>query len=101
MKTTTSKTKEDDDDNTSITKQANNKGEKAKAGWAFCNLFFLGFVLWWVLFFSFYVSFKPRKFFFITENLVITYKLSTIEGFYYKVNDFATILGFLGFCHNL
>ncbi len=30
----------------------------------------------------------------ITKKLVITYKLSTIEGFYRKMNDFATVLVF-------
>jgi hypothetical protein len=28
------------------------------------------------------------------------YKLSTIKSFYYKEKNFATILVFLGFCHN-
>jgi len=59
----------------------------------------------WVLFCDgsffyppFYVSSKPIKFFFITMNLVLIYKLSTIENFYQKVSNFATILIFLGFC---
>jgi hypothetical protein len=43
--------------------------------------FFLGFVLWWVPFF--YIFVKPKKKF-ITKNLVITYKLNIIEGFYHK-----------------
>jgi len=46
------------------------------------------------------VFIKPSKFF-IIKNWVITYKLSTIKGLYYKERDFATILVFLGFCHNL
>jgi hypothetical protein len=57
----------------------------------------LGFVLWWVSLLNFY---QAQFFFFITKNLVITYKLNTIKGFYYKVNDFSTVLVFLGFCHN-
>jgi hypothetical protein len=59
----------------------------------------------WVLFcggsfFFLYVSIKLKKFF-ITKNLVITYKLSTINGFYHKVSDFSTILVFLNFCYSL
>ncbi len=55
----------------------------------------------WVLFcvesfFSLYVSIKPKKFF-ITKNVVITYNLSTIKGFYHKERDFATDLVFLSF----
>jgi hypothetical protein len=48
MKTTTfwDKGKNDDDNNININMQPNNEGEKAKGGWALCNLFFLGFVLW-------------------------------------------------------
>ncbi len=49
--------------------------------------------------FFFNVFIKPIKFF-IAKNLVITYKLSTIEGFYYKERDFAIILVFFGFYHN-
>jgi hypothetical protein len=60
--------------------------------------FYLGFVWWWV-FFS-YAFIKPRNFF-ITKNLIITYKLSTIQSFYFKKRDFVTILVFLGFCHRL
>jgi hypothetical protein len=40
-----------------------------------------------------YTFIKFRKFF-ITKNLVFIFKLSTIESFYYKERDFATILGF-------
>jgi hypothetical protein len=58
----------------------------------------LGFVLWWVFLF-FYVYVKPKKFF-ITKNLVITYKLSTIDDFYHKVKDFAMVLVFLSSCFN-
>jgi hypothetical protein len=35
---------------------------------------------------------QAQKVFFITKNLVITYKLNTIEGFYHKVNNFAMVL---------
>jgi len=45
------------------------------------------------------LSLPLKKFY--TKNLVITYKLSTIEGFYYKERDFATILVIFGFCHSL
>jgi hypothetical protein len=38
---------------------------------------------------------------FISKNLVIIFKLNTIESFYYKERDFAIILVFLGSCHNL
>jgi len=38
---------------------------------------------------------------FITKNLVLIFKLSTIENFYYIERDFVTILIFLGFCHSL
>jgi len=65
-------------------------------GFVFC-VFFKGFVLWWVLFFTFFSS--PKSFF-ITNNFVITYKLSIIEGFYHKVKDFPTILVFISFCHD-
>jgi hypothetical protein len=37
---------------------------------------------------------------FITNNLIIIYKLSTIESLYYKEKVFTTILVFLDFCHN-
>jgi len=50
-------------------------------------------------FFSLYVSIKPKKKF-ITKNLAITYKLSTIESFYHKVSNFAMGLIFLNFCHS-
>ncbi len=53
------------------------------------------------LFFVFFnVFIKPIKFF-ITKNLVIAYKLSTIKGFYYRDIDFATILVLFGFYHSL
>jgi hypothetical protein len=48
------------------------------------------------VFFSLCISIKPKKFF-ITKNLVIIYKLSTIDRFYHKVNDFAMVLVFLSF----
>ncbi len=67
------------------------KVKKLKEG-GFCIFVFLGFVLWWVFF---------LKSFFITKKLVITYKLNTIKGFYYKSRNFATILIFLDFCHSL
>jgi hypothetical protein len=78
--------------------QPNNEGKKAKGGWVLCNSFFWGFVLWWVLFFL-YVFVKPN-FFLITKNLVIIYKLSKIEDFYHKVNNFAMVLVFKFFCRN-
>jgi hypothetical protein len=63
-----------------------------------------GFSFVWVLFcdgsFLFNTFIKFRKFF-ITTNLIIIYRLSTIKGFYYNEKDFSTILIFLGFCHNL
>ncbi len=37
---------------------------------------------------------------FITNNLIIIYKLSTIESLYYKERGFTIILVFLDFCHN-
>jgi hypothetical protein len=48
----------------------------------------------------FYACVKLKKFF-ITKNLVFIFKLSTIDIFYYKEKDFATILVFLGSCHSL
>jgi hypothetical protein len=51
------------------------------------------------LFFSLYIYVKSIKFF-ITKNVVIAYKLSTIEGFYHKVSDFALVVVFLNFCHS-
>ncbi len=56
----------------------------------FVCMFLGGFVLWWG--FLFYIFFKPK--FFTTKNLVITYKLNTIEGFYHKERKFSTILVF-------
>jgi hypothetical protein len=64
----------------------------------FCFSFCLGFVLWWVFFL--YAFFELIKVF-ITNNLIIIYKLSTIESLYYKERVFTTILVFLDFCHNL
>ncbi len=63
--------------------------------WVLCFLlfFYLGFVLWWVLFF--YVFAKPRKYF-ITKNLIITYKLSTVED-----SQREKLFHNLGFCHSL
>ncbi len=87
---------DDDDDNTSISKQENNEGEKVKGGWVLCNFFGFCFVMG--LFFPFTFFFKPKKFF-IFKNLVITYKLSTLKGFYHKVRDFVMVLVFLNFCH--
>jgi hypothetical protein len=45
----------------------------------------------------FYTFVKPRKKF-ISKNLIIIFKLRTIESFYYTQKDFATILVFLGSC---
>jgi hypothetical protein len=67
------------------------------------NFFFLGFVLWWVFFsFSFFPLhfYQAQNVFFITKNIVITHKLSTIEGFYHKMNNFVMVLVFLIFFHN-
>jgi len=65
--------------------QQNNEGEKTKGRW----------VLWfffWVLFyggsfFFFNVFVKPIDFF-ITNKLVITYKLNTIKGFCHSLGYF-------------
>jgi len=40
----------------------------------------------------FFYIFVKLIIFFITKNLVITYKLNTIESFYYKEKDYAIIL---------
>jgi len=58
----------------------------------------------WVLFcggsfFFLYVFIKFKKFL-ITKNLVITYQLSTIDGFYHKVNDSSMVLVFFSFCYS-
>jgi hypothetical protein len=63
-------------------------------------VFFFWFGFYFVVGLFFYAFLKLVKFF-VTNNLVITYKLSTIESFYYKEKDFTTILVFLGFCHSL
>ncbi len=63
----------------------------------FC-VFCFSFV--WVLFCgeSFFFTFSSSLIFFlITKILVITYKLNTIESFYYKEIDFATFLFFFFF----
>ncbi len=73
------------------------KVKRPKEG-GFCDLL-LGFVLWWV-FFSFYISFKPRKKF-ITKNLVITFKLNTIKIFLPERKRFYHGPGFFYFCHSL
>ncbi len=52
-------------------------------------------------FFSFMFLSNPEfSFLFITKNLIITYKLSTIEGFYHKMSDSIVVLVFLSFCHS-
>jgi len=51
------------------------------------------------LFFSFTFLSSLESFFF-AKNMVITYKLNTIKGFYHKVTNFAMVLVFLFFCHN-
>jgi hypothetical protein len=38
--------------------------------------------------------------FIVTKNIVIIYKLSTIEKNYYKERNSTTILVFIGFCHS-
>lgn len=55
------KEEDDDDNNTSINMQQNNKSEKAKGGWVFYKLF-LGFVLWWVFYFSLHFCQAQKKF---------------------------------------
>jgi len=55
------------------------KVKRPRKGW-FC-VFFFGFCF--VVSPFFYIFVKPTKFF-IIKNLVITYKLSTIESFYHK-----------------
>jgi hypothetical protein len=63
----------------------------------FCVIIF-GFYFVVCLFFL-YIFVNPINFF-ITKNLVITYKLNTIKGFCHKKKYFATVLVFLNFCHN-
>ncbi len=53
-------------------------------------------MLFTFLFFKIFI--KPRKKF-ITKNLVITHKLSTLKGFNYKEIFFAIIIMFFGFCY--
>ncbi len=50
--------------------------------------------------FLFFMLLSSPKSFFITKNLVITYELSTIEGFCHKEKDFATILVFLSYYYS-
>jgi len=50
--------------------------------------------------FCFVVGFFLNIYFY-HQKMVITYKLSTIKGFYHKRRNFATILVFLDFCHSL
>ncbi len=65
----------------------------------FC-VFCFSFV--WVLFCggSFFNAFIKLRNFFIIKNLIIIYKLNTIEYFYYKEKNFTIILVFITFCHN-
>jgi hypothetical protein len=82
---------------TTVPTSTSNKATKVKrlkeGGFCvFCFSFF------WVLFCGgsfFYVFVKPRKFF-ITKNLIITYKLSTVE-----VPQKEKLCHNLGFCHSL
>ncbi len=53
----------------STDRQPNNKGEKAKGGWVLSNFFFLGFVLWWVLFFLLCFYQTPKKKFFLSPRI--------------------------------
>ncbi len=55
-------------------------------------------LFFFIFFFIKFLSSPKQKF--ITKNLVITYKLSTIESFYHKVNNFVMVLVFLSFYHN-
>jgi hypothetical protein len=64
--------------------------------YVFLLFFCSGFVLWS---FFFYALVKLRKFF-ITKNLVLIFRLSTIESFYYTNRDFTIILVFFCSCHN-
>jgi len=69
----------------------------------FCVFFFFFcFSFVWVLFCGgsfFYTFVKLRKFYF-SKNLIIIFKLSIIESFYYTKRNFTTILVFLGSCHS-
>jgi hypothetical protein len=60
-------------------------------GFVFFAFLMFGFCFVVGFFFNGFVKFIN---FFITKNLVITYKSSTIESFYYKERDHTTILGF-------
>jgi hypothetical protein len=63
--TTFWKEEDDDDNNTSINKQQNNEGEKAKGRWFY--VIFLGFVMWWVLFFPLNFC-QAQKVFYFQES---------------------------------
>jgi len=70
-----------------------NKGKKDKGRWVLCLLFFFTWV--YVGLFILKIPLKrfcQVEFFFITKNLVIIYKLSTIKKNYYKERNFVTIL---------
>jgi len=73
-----------DDKNTNINRQQDNKGEETKGRWVFCFSVFVLFGFCFVVGLSF-MFLSSLKSFFVTKNLVITYKLSTIQSFYYKV----------------
>jgi hypothetical protein len=76
---------------TACTKTTKVKRLKEDGFCAFCFSFV------WVLFcdgFFYYAFVKFRKFF-ISKNLVIIYKLSKMDNFYYNEKDFVTILVFV------
>jgi hypothetical protein len=82
-----------------LTGKKTTKVKRPKEGGICVILFYFWVLFCGRFFFPLYVSIKLKKFF-IIKNLIITYKLSTIEGFYHKVNDFATGLIFLNFFHS-
>lgn len=82
-----------------LTGNQTTKVKRPKEGGICVILFFFRVLFCGRFFFPLYVSIKLKKFF-IIKNLIITYNLSTIEGFYQKMNDFATCLIFLNFFHS-
>ncbi len=65
-----------------------------------CVILFFLWVLFCGRFFFSPLCFYQSQKTFITNNLIITFKLNIIEGFYHKVNDFVMSLVFLNFCHS-
>jgi hypothetical protein len=88
------KEEEDSDNgNTNINKQQNNKGKEAKGRYVLCIYAFLLSEFCFVVGTFFYDLVKLRNFF-ITKNLVLVFKLSTRESFYYTKRDFTVIFVF-------